>query len=44
MKTHDYELIEKRFEMDVNVFAYENKVYPLYISKKNLILKYLIYY
>ena len=25
---------EDRFQMEVNVFGYENKVYPLYISKK----------
>ena len=30
---NDYELIENRFEMNINVFGYENKVYPLYISK-----------
>ena len=30
---NDYELIEDRFNMNVNVFGYENKVYPLYISK-----------
>ena len=39
----DFELIEKRFEMKINVFGYENKVYPLYISKK-LTRKLLIYY
>ena len=27
-------MITKRFQMQVNVFGYENKVYPLYISKK----------
>ena len=31
----NYELIENRFEMNINVFGYENKVYPLYISKKS---------
>ena len=31
----DYEEIENRFQMQVNVFRYENKVYPLYISKKS---------
>ena len=31
----DYEEIENRFQMQVNVFSYENKVYPLYISKKS---------
>ena len=32
---NDYEKIEDRFQMQVNVFGYENKVYPLYISKKS---------
>ena len=31
---NDYEKIEDRFRMQVNVFGYEKKVYPLYISKK----------
>ena len=35
MKTHDYELVEERFEMNVNVFCHENKIYPSYISKKS---------
>ena len=35
MKTHDYQLVEERFEMNVNVFCYENQVYPIYISKKS---------
>ena len=35
LKTHDYELVEERFEMNVNVFGYENKVYPICISKKS---------
>ena len=30
-----YEKIEDRFQMQVNAFGYENKVYPLYISKKS---------
>ena len=34
MKTHDYELVEERFKINVNVFCYENKMYPIYISKK----------
>ena len=34
MKTHDYQSAEKRFEMNANVFCYENKVYQIYISKK----------
>ena len=32
---NDYEKSEVRFQMQVNVFGYENKVYPLYISKKS---------
>ena len=35
MTTHDYELIGNRFNLNVNVFGYENKFYPLYISKKS---------
>ena len=31
---NDYEKTEDRFQIQVNVFDYENKVYPLYISKK----------
>ena len=31
---NDYEKIEDRFQMQVNVFGYKNKVYLLYISKK----------
>ena len=32
---NDYEKIEDRFQMQVNVFGYENKIYPLHISKKS---------
>ena len=32
---NDYERIEDRFQVQVNVFGYENKAYPLYISKKS---------
>ena len=32
---NDYEKIEDTFQMQVNVFGYENKVYPLYTSKKS---------
>ena len=32
---NDHEKIEVGFQMQVNVFDYENKVYPLYISKKS---------
>ena len=28
---NDYEKVEDRFQMQVNAFGYENKVYPLYI-------------
>ena len=35
MKTCDYEIIEERFEINVNVFGYENKVFRLYVSKNN---------
>ena len=35
MKTHDYELVQERFEMNVNLFCYENKVYPISISKRS---------
>ena len=40
---NDYEKTEDRFQMQVNVFGYENKIYPLYISK-TLMIKRLIYY
>ena len=32
---NDYEKIEDRFQMQVNVFGYKNKVYLLYISKNS---------
>ena len=35
MKIHDYELVEETLEMNVNVFCYENKIYPIHISKKS---------
>ena len=35
MKALDYELVENRLEINVNVFGYENKVNSLYISKKS---------
>ena len=35
MNTNHYELIENIFEMNINVFGYENKVYPLCVSKKS---------
>ena len=35
MKARDFELVEERFNINVNVFGYENKVFPLYVSKKS---------
>ena len=35
LDVNDYEKIKDRFQMQVNVFGYENKVYPLHISKKS---------
>ena len=32
---NDYEKIEDRFQMQINVFGYESKMYPSYISKKS---------
>ena len=32
---NDYEKIEDSFQMQVNIFGYENKVYPLYITNKS---------
>ena len=32
---NDYKLMENRFEMNINIFGYENKVYILYVSKKS---------
>ena len=34
MKARDYEIVEERFNINVNVFGYENRVFPLYVSKK----------
>ena len=33
MKARDYELVEERFNINVNVFGYENRVFLLYLSK-----------
>ena len=33
MKARDYEIIEERFNINVNVFGCENRVFPLYVSK-----------
>ena len=35
MKARDCEIIEERFNINVNVFGYENRVFPLYVSKKS---------
>ena len=34
MKARDYEIIEERFNINVNVFGYENIIFPLCVSKK----------
>ena len=35
MKACDYEIVEERFNINVNVFGYQNKVFLLYVSKKS---------
>ena len=35
MKARDYKIVEERFDINVNVFGYENKFFPLYASKKS---------
>ena len=35
MKARDYEIVEERFNNNVNVFGYQNKVLPLFNSKKS---------
>ena len=35
MKARDYEIIKERFNNNVSVFGYENRVFPLYASKKS---------
>ena len=39
MKARDYEIVEERFNINVNVFGYRNKIHPLHASKKNQINK-----
>ena len=34
MKARDYEIVEERFNINVNVLGYQNKVFPPYVSKK----------
>ena len=35
MKARDYEIIEERFNINVNVFGYENRIFPICVSKKS---------
>ena len=35
MKARDYKIIEERFNINVNVSGYENRTFPLYVSKKS---------
>ena len=35
MKACRYEIVEERFNINVNVFGYQNKVFLLYVSKKS---------
>ena len=35
MKSRDYEIDEERFNINVNVFGHENRVFPLYVSKRS---------
>ena len=35
MKARDYEKVGQRFNINVNIFGYENKVFLLYVSKKS---------
>ena len=34
MKARDYEIVEERFNVNVNVLGYQNKVFLLYVSKE----------
>ena len=36
MKACDNEIVEERFNINVNVFGYQNKVFPLYVSKNQM--------
>ena len=31
IKARDYEIVEERFNINVNVFGYQNKVFPLFV-------------
>ena len=35
MKARDYEIVEESFNINVNIFGYENKVFPLYVLTKS---------
>ena len=35
MKARDYEKVEEKFNINLNVFGYKNKLSPLYASKKS---------
>ena len=35
MKARDYEVIEERFNINVNLFGCDNRVFSLYASKKS---------
>ena len=35
IKARDYQTVEERFSINVNVFGYENSVFPLYVPKKS---------
>ena len=34
MKARDYKIVEERFNINVNVFGYENRIFPLIVSKQ----------
>ena len=34
MRARDYEIVEERFNINVDVFGYQNKVFPLFVLKK----------
>ena len=35
VKVKDYEIFEKRISINVNVFRYDDRISPLYVSKKS---------
>ena len=35
LKVSNYEIVEERININVNVFGYKNRVFPLYVSKKS---------